>query len=123
MTVQLDHTIIPTRDKFESATFFAEVFGLAPPVAMGPFAAVDLAHGLSIDFGDADGVIRPLHYAFRVDDDEFEAIFARVTARGLPYWGDPRRTRPGEIAQRGTGRGFYFEEPSGHYLEVLTRPV
>ena len=20
------------------------------------------------------------------------------------------------------GRGFYFEDPSGHYLEVLTRP-
>ena len=43
--VQLDHTIIPTRDKLESATFFAEVLGLPAPAAMGPFVAVDLADG------------------------------------------------------------------------------
>ena len=42
--------------------------------------------------------------------------------RGLLYWADPRRSRPNEVAQRGAGRGFYFEDPSGHYLEVLTRP-
>jgi catechol 2,3-dioxygenase-like lactoylglutathione lyase family enzyme len=120
MAVQLDHTIVPARDKHESARFLADVLGLPEPVAMGHFVAVQV-DGLTLDFADADGDIRPTHYAFRVTDAEFEAVFARITDRGLSYWADPRRSRPGEVAQRGSGRGFYFEDPSGHYLEVLTR--
>jgi catechol 2,3-dioxygenase-like lactoylglutathione lyase family enzyme len=121
MSVQLDHTIVPARDKHVSARFLADVLGLPDPVAMGPFVAVEVDHGLTLDYGDADDPIRPIHYAFRVDDAEFDAVFDRVVARGLTYWADPRRSRPGEVAQRGAGRGFYFEDPSGHYLEVLTR--
>jgi catechol 2,3-dioxygenase-like lactoylglutathione lyase family enzyme len=121
MSVQLDHTIVPARDKHESARFLADVLGLPDPVEMGPFVAVEVAHGLTLDFADTEDPIRPLHYAFRVGENEFETIFGRVVRRGLPYWADPRRSRPGEVAQRGSGRGFYFEDPSGHYLEVLTR--
>jgi catechol 2,3-dioxygenase-like lactoylglutathione lyase family enzyme len=121
MAVQLDHTIVPARDKHESARFLADVLGLPDPVPMGPFVAVEVEHGLTLDFADTDDAIRPIHYAFRVTDAEFDAVFERITARGLSYWADPRRGRPGEVAQRGTGRGFYFEDPSGHYLEVLTR--
>jgi catechol 2,3-dioxygenase-like lactoylglutathione lyase family enzyme len=122
MTVQLDHTIVPARDKKESASFLAEILGLPEPVPTGPFMAVQIDHDLSIDFADTDGDIRPLHYAFRVGEDEFDTIFARIRERALPYWADPRRSRPGEVAERGRGRGFYFEDPSGHFFEVLTRP-
>jgi catechol 2,3-dioxygenase-like lactoylglutathione lyase family enzyme len=122
MIAQLDHTILPAHDKEASAAFLADVLGLAAPEPMGPFVAVALGHGLTIDFADADGSIRPLHYAFRVSETQFDASFQCVTKLGLPYWADPRRTRPGEIAQRGRGRAFYFEDPSGHYFEVLTNP-
>ena len=121
MTVQLDHAIIPARDKKESASFLAEILGLAEPEPMGPFMAVQVGHDLSLDFADADGDIRPLHYAFRVADDEFDAIFGRILERSLPYWPDPRRSRLNEVADRGNGRAFYFEDPSGHFFEVLTR--
>ena len=122
MTVQLDHTILPVHDKRASAAFLADVLGLPAPEPMGPFVAVALDHGLTIDFADADGAIRPLHFAFRVSEPQFDASFARVRDLSLQYWADPRRTRPGEIAQRGRGRAFYFEDPSGHFYEVLTRP-
>jgi catechol 2,3-dioxygenase-like lactoylglutathione lyase family enzyme len=122
MIAQLDHTILPAHDKEASAAFLADVLGLEAPEPMGPFVAVALGHGLTIDFADADGSIRPLHYAFRVSETQFDASFQCVTELGLPYWADPRRTRPGEIAQRGRGRAFYFEDPSGHYFEVLTHP-
>lgn len=122
MSVQLDHTIVPAHDKTTSAVFLADILGLPAPTPVGPFVAVEIDHGLNLDYGNADGAITPQHYAFRVDEPEFDAIFGRVRERALPYWADPRRTRPGEIAQRGLGRGFYFEDPSGHYLEVLTRP-
>jgi catechol 2,3-dioxygenase-like lactoylglutathione lyase family enzyme len=122
MPVQLDHMIVPAHDKVASARFLADVLGLPDPVAMGPFVAVEVNAGLNLDFADADGAIRPQHLAFRVGEPEFDEIFDRVRERGLLYWADPRRSRPNEVAQRGAGRGFYFEDPSGHYLEVLTRP-
>ncbi|HZP30248.1 MAG TPA: VOC family protein [Acidimicrobiia bacterium] len=121
MSVQLDHTIVPARDKHEAAAFLARILDLPEPVAIGPFVAVEIDHGLTLDFADADGEIRPMHYAFRVDEAEFDAVFDRVVTGGLPYWADPSRSRPGQVAQRGAGRGFYFEDPSGHFLEVLTR--
>jgi catechol 2,3-dioxygenase-like lactoylglutathione lyase family enzyme len=122
MPVQLDHMIVPAHDKDVSARFLADILGLPDPVAMGAFVAVEVNAGLDVDFADADGSIRPQHLAFRVGEPEFDEIFDRVRGRGLLYWADPRRSRPNEVAQRGAGRGFYFEDPSGHYLEVLTRP-
>jgi catechol 2,3-dioxygenase-like lactoylglutathione lyase family enzyme len=89
---------------------------------MGPFLAVALGHGLTIDFADAEGAIRPMHFAFRVSETQFDVSFRWVSELGVPYWADPRRTRPRELAQRGAGRAFYFEDPSGHFFEVLTRP-
>jgi catechol 2,3-dioxygenase-like lactoylglutathione lyase family enzyme len=130
MTVQLDHTIVPAHDKEASAAFLADVLGLPAPEPIGPFVAVALDHGLTIDFADADhgpgpgpgAPIRPQHFAFRVSEAQFDASFQRICDLALPYWADPYRTRPGEIAHRGRGRAFYFEDPSGHFLEVLTRP-
>ena len=121
MTVQLDHTIVAAKDKNASAAFLAEILGLSAPVPMGHFAAVALDGGVTLDFADSDEPIRPTHYAFAVSAAEFDAIFERVQERGLPFWADPQRRRPGEIAERGRGRGFYFPDPSGHFLEVLTR--
>ena len=43
--------------------------------------------------------------------------------QSLPYWADPAQMQVGEINQNDGGRGFYFEEPSGHFLEVITRPT
>ena len=120
MTVQLDHTIVLAHDKQESAAFFADVLGLSAPVASEPFVVVKIDHDTKFDFCDTDGDITSQHYAFRVDEAEFDAIFSRISERALPYWADPRRSQPGEISRRGSRRGFYFEDPSGHFLEVLT---
>jgi hypothetical protein len=121
MTAQLDHTVVLAHDRAESATFLAEILDLADPVHMGPFLAVEVGNGVTLDFARADGPITPTHYAFRLDDAEFDAAFERVRTRGLPYWADPSQSRPGEVGQRGDGRGVYFQDPSGHFLEILTR--
>ena len=40
MAIQLDHTIVPSRDKAASARRLAELLGVAwEPSAIGPFAA------------------------------------------------------------------------------------
>ncbi|HEV2370387.1 MAG TPA: VOC family protein [Acidimicrobiales bacterium] len=118
MAVQLNHTIVNVRDKAESAGFLAEILGIGPPVEFGPFMCLETANGVSLDFDDRRGAVRA-HYAFLVTEEEFDAIFARVTDRGLPYWADPGHQQEGVI--NGNGRGFYFEDPSGQNMEVLTR--
>jgi len=121
MTAKLDHMIVTARDKHASATFLADILGVRPPVPAGHFMMVEVAHGLTLDFDDFEGDILPQHYAFAVSEPEFDDILGRIRERRLRYWADPQRTRPDEVAQRGPGRAVYFEDPSGHWIEVLTR--
>jgi catechol 2,3-dioxygenase-like lactoylglutathione lyase family enzyme len=119
MTIRLDHTIVPARDKVASAEFFAEIFGLT--VKRGYFAQVRVNESLTLDFADEPAPAQH-HYAFHVSEAEFEAIFGRVTAKGIPYGSEPHRHTNGRINTRRGGRGFYFEDPDGHLLEVMTVP-
>jgi hypothetical protein len=121
MPAALNHTIVAAHDALASATFLAELLDLPAPVAMGPFQAVTTGNGVSLDYTDTRDEVVPQHYAFLITEEEFDAVYAKVLARGLEYWADPRQARPGEINTH-NGRGFYFLDPSGHYLEVLTRP-
>lgn len=122
MTVQLNHTIVHARDSQASAAFLAEILGLPPPGRFGPFHVVEVANGVSLDFLDNPDTIDPQHYAFLISEAEFDQIFGRIRARGLAYWADPYRTRPGQINHGDGGRGVYFLDPNGHFLEILTRP-
>jgi catechol 2,3-dioxygenase-like lactoylglutathione lyase family enzyme len=122
MSVQLNHTIVRVRDKRESAEFLAEILGVRPPTPFGPFLVVEVDNDVSLDFADDHGPVHPQHYAFLVGEDEFDQIFGRIRERGLPYWADPGRRRPGAINTNDGGRGVYWEDPSGHFLEIITRP-
>ena len=122
MTIRLDHTIVPAKDQKASAEFFAEIFGLEVKPGDGYFTQVQINDELTLDFSDDmdehDGAGH--HYAFHVSDSEFDAIFARVKARGIPYGSGPEHHTDGKLYRRRGGRGFYFEDPYGHLLEVMT---
>ena len=118
---ELNHTIVASPDRWAGARFLTEVLGLPEPEAFGPFAVVTLANGVSLDYMQAAEVV-PQHYAFLVGETEFDQIFGRIRARGLTYWADPDRRRPGEINTNDGGRGLYWRDPSGHFLEIITRP-
>jgi catechol 2,3-dioxygenase-like lactoylglutathione lyase family enzyme len=123
MAVELNHTIVPVRDKQASAMFLTSLLGLPTPTTFGPFLVVTLSNGVSLDFVDTSDDIRPQqHYAFLVSEAEFDTIFDRVRALGRQYWADPQHQEPGEINTRYGGRGVYFDDPDGHILELLTRP-
>jgi catechol 2,3-dioxygenase-like lactoylglutathione lyase family enzyme len=122
VSIELNHTIVWCRDKRRSATFLAEILGRPAPRTSGHFLVVELDNGVSLDFGDTDREIAIQHYAFMVGEGEFDRIFGRIRARGLPYWADPARAHPGEINHNDGGRGVYFEDPDGQFLELLTRP-
>ena len=123
MTVKLNHTIVHARDKRVSAAFLSEVLGLPVPVPFGPFMGVQTGNEVTLDFLEAEAhEIIVEHYAFLVSEAEFDEIFARIRSRKLAYWADPARSQRGKINSRDGGRGLYFEDPSGHLLEILTRP-
>jgi catechol 2,3-dioxygenase-like lactoylglutathione lyase family enzyme len=120
MTIRLDHTIVPSKDKVASARFFSEILGLAVTPGSGYFAQVRVNESLTFDFADESDPFQSLHYAFHVSDSEFDAIFDRVKTKGIPYGSEPDRHTNGRINTRRGGRGFYFEDPSGHLIEVMT---
>jgi catechol 2,3-dioxygenase-like lactoylglutathione lyase family enzyme len=52
MTIRLDHTIVPAKNKRASAAFFAEIFGLSVTRGNGYFAQVQVNESLTMDFAD-----------------------------------------------------------------------
>jgi catechol 2,3-dioxygenase-like lactoylglutathione lyase family enzyme len=131
MAIRLDHTIVPAKDKVASAKFFAEIFGLKV-TSDGHFAEVQINESLTFAFADEPETWggpgfdprsgRSHHYAFHISETEFDAIFERVKAKGIPYGSGPFIHTDGNINKRRGGRGFYFEDPNGHLLEVMTVP-
>ena len=121
MAVRLNHTIVAARDKDAAARFAAEMLDLPAPAPIGPFAVLQVGD-TSLDFVDSSDEIASQHYAFLVNEDEFDRTFARIRERRLTYWADPFRREPGRINEWDGGRGVYFDDPNGHLLEVITRP-
>ena len=119
MAIELDHTIVPAHDKKVSASFFARIFGLRDEGPVSHFAPVRVNDSLTLDF-DTSSRFESHHYAFKVSEDEFDGIFARIRAEGIGYGSGPFSLEDGKINHRGGGRGVYFRDPSGHIFEILT---
>jgi len=120
MTIILNHTIVPARDKVASAEFFARIFGLKYEGTVGHFAPVEVNGSLTFDFDNSDQIASH-HYAFHVSDEEFDGIFDRIKAEEIPYGSGPFESENMEINNRRGGQGVYFKDPDGHLLELMTR--
>jgi catechol 2,3-dioxygenase-like lactoylglutathione lyase family enzyme len=119
LTVMLDHHIVPVREKEESASFLAEILGLPyQGPSTGAFASVHVGETI-LDFSTRDPYPR-LHYAFKVSEQEFDEVLARLQAGGVPYGSEPGGKYNGRTNERAGGRGLYFPDPCGHSWEVVT---
>jgi catechol 2,3-dioxygenase-like lactoylglutathione lyase family enzyme len=129
--MELNHMLVPSKDKIASANYFARLMGL-PTGQVGHFAPVKINDGLVLDFADINDVnlwegenghFARQHYAFRVSEEEFDAIFGRIQAEGLKYGSGPGpKLYDMQINNNRGGRGVYFDELNGHSIELLTRP-
>ena len=122
MAAALDHMIVFSRDRDASAAFLADMLGAPAPTQAGHFTQVVVDHGLTVDYMNTTGNVATQHYAFLVSEAQFDESFAKIIERQQPYWADPYRRRPNEVNRIGDGRLVYFEDPSGHFLEIRTRP-
>jgi hypothetical protein len=121
MSIELDHSIVPCRDKVEAARLLADLLGVPwAPSGMGPFAPVYVNEGLTLDFIATDEAFPIYHFCFRVTDADFDAILARIQARSIPYRGTVHGPVDNKVNHQFGGRNVYWNQPDGHQWEILT---
>ncbi|MFZ6049961.1 VOC family protein [Pseudomonas sp. CR3202] len=121
MAIQLDHLMVPARDKLKSAQLLAELLGVpwsAPGI--GPFVPVYLNEGLTLDFDEWGEPFPLIHFCFRVSPEEFEAILGRIKAAGIAYRSDVHGPVDHQVNTQHGGRIVYWNVPDGHQWEMLT---
>jgi catechol 2,3-dioxygenase-like lactoylglutathione lyase family enzyme len=122
MTARFNHTIIASTDPAAMAAFYRDLLEADDAPAWGPFVNLQIADGVLLQFAAPPIEFPPQHYAYLLDDAHFDRAIAAIRDRGQEHWADPQRSRPGEINREHDGRGVYLLDPSGHYLELITRP-
>jgi hypothetical protein len=127
MTICLDRLFVPSRNMRASATLLAQLLGVPCEKGReGPFFAIYVNDGLTLDFIETDGPLPSHHFCFRVTQEEFDAILGRIQAAGIKYGSEPGSTDT-KINTRSGGSNIYWKEPDGHQWEMLTisyaRPI
>ena len=120
MAIGFDHHIVPSTDKHRTARFWTATLGLPEARVEGPFLAVDLANDVALYVAGWNTTTTPQHYAFLVDEGTLDAVLGRVQESGADWWADPEGAQPRQVNHDDGGRGFYFRDPDGHLLELLT---
>ena len=121
MSVQLDHMLVPSRDKVAAAKLLAQLLGVTCSArGVGPFVPVYVNDGLTLDFDEWADPLPMIHYCFRVSDAEFDAILERIRAAGIAYRSRVHGAVDHQIDTQHGGRIVYWNEPDGHQWEMLT---
>ena len=119
MAIQLDHLIVPSRDKHAAAKQLAELLDVPSAESLGEFVAVFVNDGATLDFAEREGFASH-HICFRVSDTEFDAIFGRIKAAGIPYRSRPHGDNDFAVNTRLGGKNIYWQNADGHLWEILT---
>lgn len=122
MTAQLDHLLVPSKDRVAAASLLAHLLGVpwAEQGLVGPFSPVYVNAGLTLDFDQWIEPVPKLHYCFRVEQEEFDAILGRLRASGIAYRSLPHGPDDYTVQAAFGGNLVYWSEPDGHVWEVLT---
>ncbi|QDF97730.1 bleomycin resistance protein [Azoarcus sp. DD4] len=121
MTIQLDHVIVPSHTRDASARRLAELLDVpCGPARAGPFYAVYVNDGLTLDFVETEDSFPVEHFCFRVDEDDFDRILGRIQAAGIDYRSAVRGPTDWRINTDYGGRQIYWNVPDGHQWEILT---
>lgn len=121
MSIELDHTIVPSHHAVDSAKLLAHLLGVPwAATGIGPFSPVYVNDGLTLDFIQTDEDFPIYHFCFRVQQDDFASILQRIRAAGIAYRSTVRGPVDGQINTQYGGSLVYWNEPDGHQWEMLT---
>lgn len=121
MTVELDHSIVPSANQRAAAELLARI--LAVPwseTGVGPFCPVYVNDGLTLDLDQSDAGFPVLHYCFRMSEGEFDALVGRLRAMGIPYRSTAHGPMDMQVDTALSGRIVYWSQPDDHVWEALT---
>ncbi|MFA9593840.1 fosfomycin resistance glutathione transferase [Citrobacter telavivensis] len=105
----LNHITLAVSDVSRSFAFYVNTLGFTPKAKW--------AHGAYLSLGNlwlclsADAVASKddyTHYAFSIQDDDFDVFVDNLRALGVTEW----------KINKSEGRSFYFLDPDGHKLEI-----
>ena len=121
MTIELDHVIVSARDQRASARALAELLDVPwAETGVGPFSPVYVNAGLTLDFISDAGPFPIQHFCFRVSQNKFDAILARLRAAGIAYRSSVHGPIDMQINTAHGGSMLYWTEPDGDMWEMLT---
>jgi catechol 2,3-dioxygenase-like lactoylglutathione lyase family enzyme len=117
-----DHIILRVNDLSASVAFYTSVVGFTAEGTDGPFTVIRIGPDCQLQLAPW-GTPGAEHYAFAVTQDEFQQIFGRLKAAGIPFGPSfdtvGSNTGPGrESGARGSAPTVYFKDPNGHLLEI-----
>jgi catechol 2,3-dioxygenase-like lactoylglutathione lyase family enzyme len=122
MPITLDHLIVPCTDRVAAARQIAFILDVAwaESGAFGSFSPVYVNEHLTLDFDQWTEPVPKQHYAFRVGNEEFSEVLARLRQAGIGYRSLPHGPQDGKVNESFGGKLVYWSEPDGHTWEVLT---
>jgi hypothetical protein len=121
MSIELDHLLVPSRDKVAGAKLLAELLDVPwSETGVGPFAPVYVSDSLTLDFDQWSDKIPAGHYCFRMSPAEFDATLERIKARGIAYRSSVHAEVDHQVGSYNGGKIVYWSEPDGHAWEMLT---
>jgi catechol 2,3-dioxygenase-like lactoylglutathione lyase family enzyme len=118
LAIEVNHIIIPARDKRASARLLAHILGLELEDESSNFVRVRTRNGLTLDFSETQD-LWSVQCALIVCEKEFDDAFARLKRARIKFYSEFDGSGCGEINRQHGGRGIYFDDPSGHLFELI----
>lgn len=117
--MKLDQRTVTCSDNRASAQFYAEAFGFREGGTKGNAEVLYIDDTTKL-FLENHHDVTPTHYRVHASAGEYDSVLSHIIVRGIPY-GDAIDARNNESEYRHTNnKGFFFEDPDGHILEVTT---
>jgi len=121
MAVEVNHIVIPAKDKRATAELLAYILGLEVEGCVGEFVRIRGDNGLTLDFSESNACWA-FQCAFLVNDAEFDAALSRINSGAIHFYAEFDRTGFGDINWRDGCRCIYFDDPNGHLFELIEQP-
>jgi catechol 2,3-dioxygenase-like lactoylglutathione lyase family enzyme len=121
VAVEVNHIVIPAKDKRATAELLADVLGLEVEGCFGEFVRIRGSNGLTLDFSKSIACWA-FQCAFLVNDSEFDAALSRINSGSINFYAEFDRTGFGEINWGDGSRCIYFDDPDGHLFELIEQP-
>ena len=120
----IDHIILNVNEVPASVDFYVNILGFKLEGEDGPFTVIRVSEDFTIQLAPW-GTKCNDHLAFALSRQDFEAAFARLKEKGIPY-GDSfhsvgNNSGPGnETGAKGPAPTLYMNDPNNHLIEIRT---